>query len=244
VRQGAWQIRQGVVGALLVTGALAIAASPSSAATFNVTTTADGTSCTPGDCTLRGAIEASNANSESDRVVLQSGETYVLSMGELPVTSPIDVSPSGNGRAKIDGDRLSAVFVVNDGDLKLDSIQVVRGLSTSFAGGGVVVLGGSLFATRSAFVHNRSAASGGGIAAFSESSLELRKSRVAANESNAIGGGIATFGTANIRRSTISGNSSFGAGGGISASGEEGPHAGQLDGREQPVRPGRRRDLQ
>jgi CSLREA domain-containing protein len=222
VRQGAWQIRQGVVGALLVTGALAIAASPSSAATFNVTTTADGTSCTPGDCTLRGAIEASNANSESDRVVLQSGETYVLSMGELPVTSPIDVSPSGNGRAKIDGDRLSAVFVVNDGDLKLDSIQVVRGLSTSFAGGGVVVLGGSLFATRSAFVHNRSAASGGGIAAFSESSLELRKTRVAANESNAIGGGIATFGTANIRRSTISQNSSFGAGGGISASGEEG----------------------
>jgi CSLREA domain-containing protein len=222
VRTGGTRIGRGVICAVAATGALAVGASPSAATTFVVTTTADGTSCTPGDCTLRGAINAANANSQADKVVVESGETYVLSMGELPVTSQIDVRPSGNGRAKIDGDRLSAVFVVDDGDLSLDSIRVVRGLSTSFAGGGVLVFGGSLFATRSAFVHNRSAASGGGIAAFSDSSLELRKTRVTANDSDAIGGGIATFGTANIRRSTISGNSSFGAGGGISASGEDG----------------------
>jgi hypothetical protein len=220
VRRGASRIRQGVVGALLVTGALAISASPSSAATFNVTTTADGTSCTPADCTLRGAINASNANSESDRVVLQSGETYVLSMGELSVTSAISVRPSGNLRAKIDGDRVGPVFFVDDGDLSLNSIRVVRGLS--LAGGGVAISGGSLFATRSAFVHNRSDVGGGGIAVLG-ASLELRKARVSANDSNSIGGGIASLGsTANIRRSTINGNSSYGDGGGISTDGEDG----------------------
>src|SRR5580693_472008 len=67
---------------------LAVFAPAAFATDFTVTTTADTNdgACNVNACSLRDAIAAANLNAGADRVVLGTGQTYLLSLGRLTVT--------------------------------------------------------------------------------------------------------------------------------------------------------------
>ena len=99
--------------AIVIVGALA-AASPALGDTFTVTRFGDPApdGCGAGDCSLREAIIAANANTGSDRIPLRAG-TYQLSIlgtaedaaanGDLDVTGSLRITGAGLGATAIDG---------------------------------------------------------------------------------------------------------------------------------------------
>lgn len=143
-------VRLVVFAALAVTGP-AFASFP---ADFVVDTTMDGADMAPGDgvcadmtgaCTLRAAVQESNAEGGSHVISLQPGLTYTLEIGgagedmgmtgDLDVTSMIRVQGAG---AVVDAaglDRAFDVFV--GGSLWLQDLQISNGYVFAESGGGV-----------------------------------------------------------------------------------------------------------
>ncbi len=85
-------------------------ASPASAATFNVTKTDDDLTCTAGNCSLRGAIEAANADAAADTINVPAG-TYLLTAGtgedanqdgDLDVLESTTINGAGAGSTIVD----------------------------------------------------------------------------------------------------------------------------------------------
>ena len=102
--------------ALLACAALAAPAS-ASAATFQVTNTNDpGTGkCEPGNCALRDAINAANADATHDTVLVPPG-TYKLNAGKLAIVNAPGMSIVGTGGAAatvIDGQHASEILKIN-----------------------------------------------------------------------------------------------------------------------------------
>ncbi len=79
------------------------------ATTFPVTKTADTNgSCTPGNCSLREAIEAANANPGADDVPVPAG-TYLLTLGQISISDEVSIAGavigvSGLGHRKRGGE--------------------------------------------------------------------------------------------------------------------------------------------
>src|ERR1700688_1865154 len=118
---------------------LAIFASAAFATDFTVTTTADTNdgACNVNACSLRDAIAAANLNAGADRVVLGSGQTYLLSLGRLTVTDALTID--GNG-STIDGALLDRVLdVQGQFTLTINSLTITRGVASGFLslGGGL-----------------------------------------------------------------------------------------------------------
>src|SRR5262245_23148281 len=111
-----------VLGSLV----LAIPASHAFASRFNVNTTADAVDAAPGDgvcetasgnqqCTLRAAIQESNALAGTDTVAIAAG-TYTLSIagadedasatGDLDVTESVDIKGAGPASTIIDANQI------------------------------------------------------------------------------------------------------------------------------------------
>ncbi len=104
---------------LLVLLACAVLAAPASAsaATFQVTNTNDpGTgTCEPGNCALRDAINAANADATHDTVLVPPG-TYDLNAGKLAIVNAAGMSIVGTGGAAatvIDGQHASEILKIN-----------------------------------------------------------------------------------------------------------------------------------
>lgn len=104
---------------VLAVGAPAMSARPALAAEFTVTTTDDTTTCTPGNCSLRGAIIEANKSTGPDVIMLPAG-TYILTIpgadggvladnnalkGDLDIVKDSNVTIVGDGPDKtiIDG---------------------------------------------------------------------------------------------------------------------------------------------
>src|SRR5437879_12634228 len=98
--------------------------------TYNVNSTADLVNSSPtskvcatatGVCTLRAAIQASNANAGTDTIVLPAG-TYTLTItgrnedlaatGDLDITDPVNITGAGASSVIIDGNGIDRVFDV------------------------------------------------------------------------------------------------------------------------------------
>src|ERR1700681_2346309 len=76
---------------------LVVFSSAAFATDYTVTKTADATgACNVNDCSLREAIAAANLNAGADRVVLGTGQTYVLSLGRLTVTDALTIDGNGS----------------------------------------------------------------------------------------------------------------------------------------------------
>src|SRR5690349_18271417 len=152
---------------LLALACLFLAFAPAAHAdVFNVTRTDDPLpdTCVPGDCSLREAMEAAQANdpfAEADEIVLAAG-TYTLVRGSLnSVHQPLRVQGAGPAQTRVvtadeDGSLFvaasgcelalagvgldsggSAIIANEDSSLSLDDIIVEEG-STSFASGATV----------------------------------------------------------------------------------------------------------
>jgi CSLREA domain-containing protein len=207
--------------------------------TFTVDSTADlpddvpgdGLCSAGGDCTLRAAVQESNALVGPDTIILPAG-TYVLAVaggdenlaatGDLDVTGELEIVGDGAGVTVIDGGGIARVFEVRTAhafgasDLTIQHGSGMAEATSAFGsadGGGLLsVAGAPLTLTRVRILEN-TATNGGGLRMVFSGALTLTDSVVADNVSDGassgttIGGGLAIAGSgALITGSAIFGN--------------------------------------
>jgi CSLREA domain-containing protein/uncharacterized repeat protein (TIGR01451 family) len=202
------------------------------AATTIVVTTTDDELNGDGDCSLREAIQAANANggvdqcpagSGTDTVVVPAG-TYTLSIpgtnenanatGDLDITSPLMLSGAGAATTVIDGADLDRVIETDFWAVTIDGLTIRNG--TALNGGGVY--DGStqtLTISNSVVTANHSTGDGGGIFSTDSGSLALTRTVVSANTATHGAGIDVDFGSMSIHESTLNSNVATGIGGGL-----------------------------
>lgn len=203
---------------------------------FTVNSTADATDVVPGDgvcetapgngiCTLRAAIQETNALAGADEIILPA-DTYMLTIpganennaatGDLDIAGPLTISGAGAATTIIDANGLDRVLDIQaQGSLSLHGVTVRGGVVTGGPGGGINMLNGNLTVTDSVITENSSNA-GGGIAQLGSSpQIIISNSTISANTSvNGPGGGL-LINAANLQitDSVISGNAANDGGG-------------------------------
>ncbi len=216
--------------------AVTAASTASASVTFTVNSTADAPDANPGDgvcatrvgrvCTLRAAIQETNALSGTDTINLATKATYKLTLtgtgedhaatGDLDITSPVTIN--GNG-AVIDGQAADRVFEIystrtDRGKTSLKNLTVQNGKTpeTGYGGGGIFVRSGGLLGIVNSTVENNRSLVGGGVAADSGSVVTISSSKVSGNTAYVSGsfggsyGGVLSSGILTITNSTISAN--------------------------------------
>jgi hypothetical protein len=218
---------------------------PANAANFIVDSPADAVDAHPGDgicddgagnCTLRAAIQETNALPGADTITLPAG-TYTLSIpgadedaaatGDLDITDDLTLTGADRDTTIIDGGAIDRVI---DSALDGQSITVtisdvsIENGRTSFSGGAGISngrFGLGLLELRSVFVRNNIVAgpggSGGGIHNIGVVTLE--DVIVHNNDGFVSGGGIFNQGTLTISASTVRDNVTNSTGGGINSGG-------------------------
>ncbi|MDW8328539.1 MAG: CSLREA domain-containing protein, partial [Candidatus Bipolaricaulota bacterium] len=196
-------------------------------ATITVTTTADENGNNNGDCSLREAIIAANANSNAhesgcaagvgmgDVIVLPAGQVFLLSVGQLSITEGVTIQ--GNN-STIDGQNLSRVFYVNSSTLvTLQALTITRGWVNNDFGGCIYNETGSTLAIQNSIIRECSSqdpgAGGGGLA--NRGQAALTGVTVENNTAVGFGGGIFNLGQLQVFTSLIRNNTTGAGGGGI-----------------------------
>jgi hypothetical protein len=211
------------VGATLLMGGAAQAATLTVGSTDDTTGATDCAVATNTDCTLRDAIEDANATPASTIVFASaiSGETITLNGTELPQITAYDTTIQGpSGGITVDGDATSRIFNVSATDARISGLAVRNGLGDY--GGGIFVQAGQLTLSEASVSDNTSTGGGGGVAVHT-GTLTLESSTISGNTAGAFGGGIygeahsgsGGAGTIAVRNSTISGNTAADYGGGV-----------------------------
>ena len=196
-----------------------------------VDTAVDGHDAEPGDgicamasggCSLRAAIDETNARPASDFIEIAPTVDPVLSIagagedanvsGDLDITDTVDID--GNGR-KVDAAGLDRAFDVVAGvRTRLHDLEVTGG-STTGAGGAIAsrVAGGINPAVRldGVIVHGNQAATGGGIDA--SGSVAIADSVISVNVATVAGGGVSGGGVLTIDGTRIADNTAPEGGG-------------------------------
>jgi len=237
---------------LLAASALTVGrASRAFATTYSVDRTDDDASaaaqaCTgaANDCSLRGAIIASNANTGQPNVINLQGVQYTLSIaganedlaatGDLDITHDLTINGVSAATTIIDGAQLDRVFQTGPGGqaitVTIQHVTIQNGKSDNagFVGGGGIrngatspsgTAGGTLHLVDVVVTNNSttSGAHGGGIA--NDGVMTIADSVISGNTAGGHGGGIVQFdeGSLAITNTTISGNhsGSGGLGGGL-----------------------------
>jgi len=198
---------------------MVFSAIPVAAATFLVDSTTDAVDLLPGDgacatlageCTLRAAVQETNALPGVDAVTLPAG-TYVLTLvgleehavsGDLDVRDALTITGAGAASTVVDGNGTSAVFDVAAGSLALSDMTVQHGLQESGRAGGISSVTGPLTLTN-CIVRDNHGYIGGGVAAFAGTTIVA--TTVRDNLADFIGGGIAIV-SGTIRDSTFAAN--------------------------------------
>ncbi len=219
---------------------LLLCAAPSFAATFTVDSTSDGVDANPGDgacatksgtCTLRAAVQESNARPGPDRIVLVAG-TYALTIapaenasaeaGDLDVLGELTISGGGAAKTIVDGGKLDRVFEIHhEAQVDISDVTVRNGKSPDGEDGGGIFNGGRLTLTDAVVSDNVAVAlpltpggRGGGI--HNEGDLQLNHVRLEHNRADGAGGGLINLGKAEVANGAILENvSSTDKGGGI-----------------------------
>jgi LPXTG-motif cell wall-anchored protein len=208
---------------------LVMAAAPSGATGFAVTTTADG-----GTGSLRAALDQANAHPGPDLISLPAG-TYTLALagrgddanltGDLDVLDDVlIVGTAGTGATTIDGAGLDRVFDVVGGSLSVQGLTITGGdpgVASLQHGGGIRALGHPVTVLDSVLTAN-TAHEGGGVYADS-TTASFQRSEIVDNlvvsqpGNGSEAGGLDMRGTVvTISDSTIAGNESvLGNSGGI-----------------------------
>jgi hypothetical protein len=170
--------------------------------------------CDSNGCTLRGAINAANANPGADTIVSAAFTHNIILGSTLIISDDVTIDGSG-GDVTINGNNSVQVMLVNSGKtLNLNAVTIANGRSSFFDFGGGIHNSGTLNVTNSTFVSNESDA-GGGIYNNTGSTLTVTSSSFVSNTAAAEGGGIGNDGTLNVTNSTFTGNTAGNGGGGI-----------------------------
>lgn len=226
---GRKRMRRGRTLAGTMTLAVALAtflalAGPAWAAQFGVNSRDDATDAAPGNgvcsagtptggpCTLRAAVQESNALAGLDTITVPRGN-YVLTIpgivedesatGDLDITDSVVIDGAGARSTTIDGNGLDRVLDVpgissdvgpdlpSDATVSLSGVTITGGLSSI---GGGIRNDGTLRVERSAISNNTTGANGGGI--FNNGTANLVNSTISNNTAVVAGGGIGNFGSA------------------------------------------------
>ena len=152
-----------------------------------------------------------------DPTLFASGETIVLSLGQLEITSDlsIDGDVDGDNRADvtIDGGLLNRVFDVTAGTVLLDSLSISGGDAGAGDGGGLRIGTAADVTIRNTTISgNQAGGDGGGI--FNEGTLALANATIDNNDATN-GAGIANDGGLVAVNTTLFGNRATGIGGGL-----------------------------
>ena len=228
-----------VGAAWLVGGSVSAWAAPS---TYTVTSTADAVDANIGDnacrtaagvCTLRAAIQESNAHNGADTISLPTGGVYKLTIsgrnenhaatGDLDITDAVNITGAGASSVIIDGNGLDRVFDIDtNGTVNISGVTIRNGNPGVASGGGIQT--GATLANQTVTLNlsnvvvtqNTGGVSGGGIANTDILSLtDVTVSNNTCAGTSCSGGGISnsTGGVATLNRVTLSGNSATGGGG-------------------------------
>jgi Bacterial Ig domain len=195
-------VKVATLAALLCAVFLALAGT-ASANVFNVTTTNDDVgTCDPGDCSIREALAAAQANPGEDTVNIPAGH-YVLTNGELQTDDFGNTTNIVGHSARdtiIDANGQSRVYFVNDGTINLSHVTITGGVAAgndpdaSGEGGGIFFNGQQMNLDHVAVVGNKAlsqpdfGAQGGGV--FANEAMTITNSLVSGNLADATG---ATF---------------------------------------------------
>ena len=127
---------------------------PAAAVTFTVDSAVDAVDILPGDgvcadlfgeCTLRAAVQETNALAGADEIVLPAC-TYLLTRvgieqealaGDLDVSDALTITGAGAATTIVDGDDTNGVFDVRSGSLAMSGTTVRRGLQENGRAGGI-----------------------------------------------------------------------------------------------------------
>lgn len=235
--------RSGAVGgsALLTGGAVGSAllmsmfASPAGAATtFTVDTNADG-SATASDCTtpvanscsLRDALAAATA--DGDIIVFAaalSGQTILLSQGQLEVGAGITITGLGSANLTVDAGGNSRVFYIGTEttgvEVVMSGLSIIGGDTTGYGGGIYDLRDGDLTLT-DVSITGCVASFGGGIYKTGDGTIEIVDSTISDNYADNSAGALYNNGVGDliITNSTFDGNSA-GDDGGVGEIGNDG----------------------
>ena len=152
-------------------------------------------------CTLRAAIEETNALAGADQITVPGG-VYLLNHGRLEIKDDLVVMGSQESQTIIDAQDQSAVVYIKDRiasksermNVELHRLIITQGNSTG-GGGGILNMGAKVLVNKSTIKDNTAFSAAGGIGNFEGGMLELRYSTVVDNgnmaqDEPARGGGI------------------------------------------------------
>lgn len=234
-----------ILGAVVCTGAVCKAmrlrASPDASFTmsFTVNSPADAADADPGDgacetapgnqvCTLRAAIQETNALTGTDTIVLPAG-TYTLTIpgsdedaaatGDLDITDSLAIAGAGAAMTIIAGSGIDRVLHVS-GSAEISGVTIAGGATDSIPGGGGILNEGSLALIDSTVTGNRVSSvnlGGGGI--YNLGTLIMTNTVVISNTADGAGGnsggGIYNAGTLIVTGGSVSDNVSVAMGAGM-----------------------------
>ncbi len=238
-------IRTPVIGltVLAVTAlAMVISASPAWAATFTVDTAGDpipvagAGACTAAlnDCSLRGAIEKSNATGQADTIKFVAD--FAESQHTITLRAPLTTGDAAADEITINGPGQSLLAVKQSVQLRvfqifsgskatIKGITISGGRSPNNAGGilnnpgAVLTLNDTTVTDNQALGTQQDTGNGGGIYNASNATLTLNRSTVSANKTVTLGSGGGIYsegGTITLNDSTVGANTATdGFGGGI-----------------------------
>jgi parallel beta helix pectate lyase-like protein len=210
------------VGATLLMGGMAQAATLTVGSTDDTTGAIDCAVATNTDCTLRDAIEDANAAPGSTITFASalSGDAITLAGTELPQITAYSTTIQGPGadQISIDGDFTSRIFNVSATDARISGLEIRNG--TESFGGGIYLQAGNLTVENSVVTGNTADTMGGGGIYVHTGNLTVDSSTLSYNYAQGFGGGIGGLagpthaGTTTVRNSTLSGNGAYLIGGG------------------------------
>lgn len=216
------------VSLVLVVGVVAgLSASP--AATFTVNSTLDATDVIPGNgicetaagngmCTLRAAVQETNALAGADTIIVPAG-TYTLTIpgadedgaatGDLDLNDDLVIEGSEVGETVVDGGQLDRVLhIPGPYAVDLANLTIRHGNSSAYGGG--IDNYGNLTLSASAITFNQAIQGGGGVRNIGQ--LIVTDSLIADNIAFQ-GGGLETWGHTSLANVGVTRNEASGAGG-------------------------------
>ncbi len=223
-----------------LTGCLLLLLASQPALAFNFTTndTSDTVDSTPGDgicetalangiCTLRAAIQESNAWPGKDSIHIAAG-TYTLSLtgtdntavaGDLDITEALSLRGAGESVSIIDAADIDRVLDIHNVDVQIENLTIQNGQTIGIEGGGIRNVFGALTIRNSTLNSNETTGFGfGGGAVYNIGPLVIDNTTITNNRSSR-GGGILHFSNnmtiSNSRINTNTADLGAGSGGGI-----------------------------